>query len=596
MPDVSKEVYMARLAMLFVLIVLAAGCSGSDTQSQTTDAEPDISRSVLTDSATGMSTDGGQDMLVDAMLPDSDGDGVADPYDAFPDDPEESADGDGDGVGDNSDAFPRDANESMDSDGDSVGDNEDAFPLDASDWADRDGDGVGDNLDPFPNDPDESHDNDFDGLGDNEDTDDDNDGLSDTEEAEYGRDCAISSPLRSDTDGDEIEDEFDPYPRDPHPEFIVRKAENGLIDLFLSNRDGTFSDVAQIGEAIEHMGTALSYDYFAVGDFDGNGVMDFLGQSSPLVAGQPERNVYFFVRDLKADEFHQRLIGVSSALIHGVVADVNGDFGFDLVTTRLTRSGNITGGQVATYLNNGHPGAECVVGDTAEDGCFFRRTPVLDITPTVQNQWVMRFAFQAVNLNPLEDAFPDLTLVTYASGGNAPSQVYSLSGRGDGTFNQPVLRLTHNPRRQLAPANTVLFADFDNDGVGDVMMGFDDDGQAGSAWTYFGMGDGDFFDMPIEALDLNPGNQREMAGGSEFLGRESSGRTFDFDFDGNSDLIVGYHHVNYDSPGQTRVYRGNGNGTFGPEFSVIGLESSRPGRFAIPQRLCPRFVLQRDAQ
>ena len=586
---------MARFT-LYLLLVLAAGCSPSSESTPTVDAALDVSRAIVTDAGSDGLTDGGQDVAMDAMLPDSDGDGVADRDDAFPNDPSESADGDGDGVGDNADAFPRDADESADTDGDGVGDNEDAFPMDASDWSDRDGDGVGDNLDPFPNDPDESHDNDFDGLGDNEDTDDDNDGLSDLEEAAYGSDCAISSPLKADTDGDGIEDDLDPYPRDPHPEFIVRKAENEFIDLFLSNRDGTFSDAVQIGEAIEHMGSPLTYDFFVVGDFDGNGVMDFLGQSSPLVDGQSERNVYFFVRDLKADEFQQRFIGTTSELIHGVVADVNQDFGFDLVTTRLTRAGNITGGQVMAYLNNGRPGAVCVIGDRPDDGCFFNRVPVLDITPTVQNQWVMRFAFQAVNLNPQADSFPDLTLVTYASGGNAPSQVYSLSGRGDGTFDQPVLRLTHNPRRQLAPANTVLFADFDNDGVGDIMMGFDDDGQAGSAWTYFGMGDGDFFDMPIEALDLNPGNQREMGGGSEFLGRESSGRTFDFDFDGNSDLIVGYHHINYDSPGQTRVYRGNGNGTFGPEFSVIGPESARPGRFAIPQRLCPRFVIQRAGQ
>ena len=50
-------------------------------------------------------------------------------------------------------------------------------------------------------------------------------------------------------------------------------------------------------------------------------------------------------------------------------------------------------------------------------------------------------------------------------------------------------------------------------------------------------------------------------GGSEFLGREGSGRTFDFDFDGNADLIIGYHHVNYRGPAQTRLYRGVGNGT-----------------------------------
>jgi large subunit ribosomal protein L40e len=39
---------------------------------------------------------------------DSDGDGVYDDQDAFPDDPTETADSDSDGVGDNADAFPND--------------------------------------------------------------------------------------------------------------------------------------------------------------------------------------------------------------------------------------------------------------------------------------------------------------------------------------------------------------------------------------------------------------------------------------------------------------------------------------------------------
>ena len=41
----------------------------------------------------------------------------------------ETLDSDGDGVGDNSDAFPNDVSESSDSDGDGVGDNSDAFPM-----------------------------------------------------------------------------------------------------------------------------------------------------------------------------------------------------------------------------------------------------------------------------------------------------------------------------------------------------------------------------------------------------------------------------------------------------------------------------------
>jgi len=97
---------------------------------------------------------------------DSDGDGILNSEDAFPDDPSEWTDSDGDGTGDNSDGYPNDPNEWADMDGDGIGDNSDpdqdgdgypnagdAFPGDPSEWVDSDGDGVGDNADVYPNDP-----------------------------------------------------------------------------------------------------------------------------------------------------------------------------------------------------------------------------------------------------------------------------------------------------------------------------------------------------------------------------------------------------------------------------------------------------------
>ena len=104
---------------------------------------------------------------------DTDGDGVLDVEDAFPEDPNETADNDGDGIGDNADA---------DDDNDGTADDVDAFPLDPAEQADSDGDGVGDNADAFPNDESEQSDNDGDGEGDNADTDDDNDGIPDVDD------------------------------------------------------------------------------------------------------------------------------------------------------------------------------------------------------------------------------------------------------------------------------------------------------------------------------------------------------------------------------------------------------------------------------
>jgi hypothetical protein len=80
-----------------------------------------------------------------------------------------------------------------------------------------------------------------------------------------------------------------------------------------------------------------------------------------------------------------------------------------------------------------------------------------------------------------------------------------------------------------------------------------------------------------------------MGGGGENLGREASGRTFDFDFDGSMDLLIGVRTVSYSAPGETRLYRGQGDGTFGPDYSVVGAASDSYGSFAIPSPRCTAF-------
>ena len=83
---------------------------------------------------------------------DTDGDGVSDSNDAFPNDPNETTDTDGDGTGDNADAFPNDSTETTDTDGDGEGDNSDPNPNDpnVTSATDSDGDGVNDSSDYFP--------------------------------------------------------------------------------------------------------------------------------------------------------------------------------------------------------------------------------------------------------------------------------------------------------------------------------------------------------------------------------------------------------------------------------------------------------------
>ncbi|MCJ8270221.1 MAG: thrombospondin type 3 repeat-containing protein, partial [Psychrosphaera sp.] len=140
---------------------------------------------------------------------DTDGDGVPDVVDNFPNDPVEYADLDGDGIGDINDP---------DIDGDGFSNENDAFERDPTEWADLDNDGIGDNSDAdrdgdgvlnvddvFPNDPAESRDMDGDGIGDNADPDRDGDGVSNDAD-QFPNDPTESTDL----DGDGIGDNSDP--------------------------------------------------------------------------------------------------------------------------------------------------------------------------------------------------------------------------------------------------------------------------------------------------------------------------------------------------------------------------------------------------
>ena len=207
--------------------------------------------------------DGSAESFVVEFLIDTDGDGVPDDEDAFPEDPTESVDTDGDGIGNNADldddddgltdeeeaalgtdplledtdgdgsddfrdAFPLDSSESVDTDSDGIGNNadldddndgvsdlNDAFPLDPMETTDTDGDGIGNNADDdddndevpdlddaFPLDPTESVDSDSDGTGNNADPDDDNDDMPDSWEMSHGLDPLDDSDKESDLDED----------------------------------------------------------------------------------------------------------------------------------------------------------------------------------------------------------------------------------------------------------------------------------------------------------------------------------------------------------------------------------------------------------
>jgi thrombospondin type 3 repeat protein len=115
-----------------------------------------------------------QPIMVSVAL-DSDGDGLSDAVERACGSDTHAAgstcdDLDGDGVANPDDAFPIDATQSRDTDGDGVADGNDKFPLDHRDWSDGDSDGFGDNAerrlgsDPFSKDSTPDADDDGDGC------------------------------------------------------------------------------------------------------------------------------------------------------------------------------------------------------------------------------------------------------------------------------------------------------------------------------------------------------------------------------------------------------------------------------------------------
>jgi hypothetical protein len=185
------------------------------------------------------------------------------------------------------------------------------------------------------------------------------------------------------------------------------------------------------------------------------------------------------------------------------------------------------------------------------------------------------------------DGIPDLAVLNVLA-----SEVAILLGRGDGTFNlaAPV------PTGQL-PLDSVV-GNFDGDGIADlaVLLPCNDAYcQRGRVAVHRGIGDGGFY-APVNseveqvfgpttlvAGDFDEDGRSEIAvtsfpGGVDLypvgidlhlglptkLGPGVGGTTVDFDRDGHLDLLAG------------SLYRGNGDGTFGPGPALSGLVGVHP--------------------
>ena len=465
--------------------------SDGDGVFDNSDAFPD-------DSTEWADTDG--DGVGDNADTDDDGDGVVDVNDAFPTDATETLDTDGDGVGDNSDAFPNDATETVDTDGDEVGDNSDAFLNDPNEWADTDSDGYGDNSDAFPNDPTEWADEDGNGIGDNADADSD---------YEFGGFLVESLSVGN-------------YPR-----WVTAGDGDGSgKGIFVAadrNDDKVTSYVYEGGDwsQVDNLSVSNKPVQIISADFDGDNDLDV------VTFDKLDFQVTSLLGDGSGNFSQSSTTGVGKKPQGGTIADLDGDEDLDLAVANYKGNsvsilfGDGAGGfSVSQTLSIGNLPMDVTAADIDNDSDMdLIMVDYKKVIYIIENNGGTFSEFDSISMsgNPGGPAavgdFDDDGNIDFAVTDRSNDSVGVYFGNGNGTFSDPSdIDVGENPR-------DILAVDLDEDGVLDLAVANQDDN---SLTTLLGDGTGVFPTSVTFSLEGGP------------VGISS----YDYDGDGDMDLFA----------------------------------------------------------
>lgn len=169
------------------------------------------------------------------------------------------------------------------------------------------------------------------------------------------------------------------------------------------------------------------------------------------------------------------------------------------------------------------------------------------------------------------DGHADLVVASYDGYASDPTRLSIVPGNGDGT-----LGITIPMAGVDEPSNGADLWDVDGDGRVDLVVGLDDDGDAGQVYVAWGTADG--LDEPEELLDIQPSYES----GTNNAGQGTL-RAVDLDDDGDHDLLI-LHRPNGGDFQSTELVRLEMNSGFGsPSAELMQSQLGAKLTLAVPR-------------